>query len=94
MLRHKFSHGRYFTDGPYREHCWRFWRGQLSETERQTWRRYLDRLGYDPGNEELMVNETQALLMHTPDTRDFDAAALGMGTRELEGLRARFRLSR
>ena len=91
VLRHELSHGRYFTDGRYRDHCWRFWREQLSETERLAWRHYLDRLGYDPGNEELMVNETQALLMHTPDARDFDAAAMGMGEQGLEGQRARFR---
>jgi len=91
VLRHELSHGRFFTDGRYHDHCWRFWREQLSETERQAWRRYLDHLGYDPGNEELMVNETQALLMHTPDTRDFNAAAMGMGEPQLEGQRARFR---
>ena len=39
-----------------------------------------------------MVNETQALLMHTPDTRDFDAGSLGITATELDGLRARFRL--
>ncbi|WP_348013668.1 hypothetical protein [Roseateles sp.] len=91
VLRHELSHGRYFTDARYRDHCRHFWTRLLSETERQTWRRYLDQLGYDPADETLMVNETQALLMHTPDTRDFDAAALGIGASELEGLRARFR---
>ena len=91
VLRHELSHGRYFTDARYHDHCWRFWHELLSETERQTWRRYLGHLGYDPANEALMVNEMQALLMHTPDTRDFDAAALGMVARELEGMRARFR---
>lgn len=91
VLRHELSHGRYFTDARYRDHCRHFWTGLLSETERQAWRRYLDQLGYDPANEDLMVNETQALLMHTPDTRDFDAGALGIGAGELEGLRGRFR---
>lgn len=91
ILRHELSHGRYFTDARYHDHCWRFWSELLSETERQTWRRYLDGLGYDPANEDLMVNETQALLMHTPDTRDFDAKDLGMGGRALEDLRTRFR---
>lgn len=91
VLRHELSHGRYFSDVRYHDHCWRFWSEGLSETERQTWRRYLDGLGYDPANEDLMVNEMQALLMHTPDTRDFDAKELGMADRELEELRARFR---
>ena len=91
VLRHELSHGRYFTDSRYHNHCWWFWREGLSQAERQVWRRYLERLGYDPANEELLVNETQALLMHTPDTRDFNASALGMGERQLQAMRARFR---
>lgn len=77
VLRHEVSHGRYFTDGPYREHCQRFWCERLSENERLVRRRCLDRLGYDPANEDLMANQTQVLLMHTPDARDVDAAAGG-----------------
>lgn len=92
VLEHELSHGRYFTDAAYRRHCQRFWRERLSEAERQIWRRYLAGIDYDPGNEDLMANETQALLMHTPDARDFDAAALGMGEPALEALRARFRV--
>lgn len=91
VLRHELSHGRFFTDARYHDHCWAFWRDRLSETEREVWRRYLAQLGYDPGNEELMVNETQALLMHTPDLREFDPAAMGQGGREIEGQRERFR---
>ena len=92
ILEHELSHGRFFTDGAYREHCGFFWHQLLSETERETWRRYLSGRGYDPGNEELMINETQALLMHTPDVRDFSAAALHWNDAELEALRERFRL--
>ena len=92
VLRHELSHGEFFTRPGYREHCWNFWRRLLSEPERELWRRYLRGLGYDSGNELLMVNETQALLMHTSDTRDFDAASLGVTATELDGLRARFRL--
>ena len=92
VLRHELSHGEFFTRPEYREHCWNFWRRLLSEPERELWRRYLRGLGYDGGNELLMVNETQALLMHTSDTRDFDAASLGVTATELDGLRARFRL--
>jgi hypothetical protein len=92
VLRHELSHGEFFTNAAYRDHCWRFWRELMSETERTVWRRYLGGLGYDTGNEELMVNETQALLMHTPDGRDFNATALGLSEAQLEGLRARFAL--
>lgn len=92
VLRHELSHGEFFTNAAYRAHCWRFWR-QLSEAERASWRRYLRGLGYDSANEALMVNETQALLMHTPDTRDFNAAAMGITMTEMESLRMRFQLS-
>ncbi len=92
VLRHELSHGDFFTRPTYRAHCWRFWR-QLSDGQRAAWRRYLHGLGYDTADEELMVNETQALLMHTPDARDFNAAALGVSAAELEALRLRFQLA-
>lgn len=91
VLHHELSHGRFFADAAYREHCWRFWRERLTEPEREGWRRYLDGIGYDRSNEELMVNEAQALLMHTPDTRDFDAASLGIAPLQLAAQAARFR---
>jgi hypothetical protein len=92
VLRHELSHGEFFTNAAYRAHSWRFWRA-LNEGERAVWRRYLHTLGYDSANEALMVNETQALLMHTPDTRDFDAAAMGVSSAQLEAWRMRFQLS-
>ncbi|RZJ06490.1 MAG: hypothetical protein EOP39_19030 [Rubrivivax sp.] len=94
VLQHELSHGRFFVDTAYREHCWRFWRERLTDAERETWRRYLDALDYDRGNEELMVNETQALLMHTPDSRDFSAASLGGDARALAAQVQRFREGR
>ena len=90
VLRHELSHGLFFTDRRYREHCWRYWRERLSEEERQLFRGVLARLHYDAGNEELMVNEVQAFLMHTPDMRAFNAAALGVTATRLADLRRRF----
>lgn len=92
VLRHELSHGRYFTDARYREHCAFFWRSLLTEAERQSWRRYLAAQGYDAHNEDLMINETQALLMHTPDERDFKAADLQWKAADLAALRERFGL--
>lgn len=92
ILGHELSHGRYYTDPAYRQHCEFVWRQLLTEDERKTWRRYLGGQGYDTGNEDLMVNEMQALLMHTTDTRDFSAASLQWKDADLEGLRQRFRL--
>jgi hypothetical protein len=53
-------------------------------------RRYLEGLDYNPRDEELMVNEMQAMLMHTPDSRAFNAAALGVSPAVLDGLRGQF----
>jgi hypothetical protein len=91
VLLHELSHGEFFTNAAYRAHCWSFWRRQLSERERKLFRHYLEGLDYDPRDEELMVNETQAVLMHTPDERAFNAARLGVTEPELARLRARFR---
>jgi hypothetical protein len=90
VLGHELSHGVYFTRAAYRSYCHLFWSEQLSDSERAIWRRYLRGLGYDGANEDLLVNEMQALLMHTSDRRDFDAAALGVGDSEFEGMRNRF----
>jgi hypothetical protein len=90
ILLHELSHGEYFTNAAYRTHCRDYWRLQLTERERQLFRKYLDRLDYNSRDEELMANETQALLMNTPDTRAFNAAALGVSETELGRLRARF----
>ncbi len=91
VLRHEISHGEFFTDAGYRVHCWDFWRQQLSDRQRKLFRRYLESLDYNPRDEKLMVNEMQAMLMHTPDERAFNAAALGVSPAELAQLRARFR---
>ena len=41
-------------------------------------------------DELLMVNETQAFLMHTPDRRAFSAASLGVSEAQLTAWRRRF----
>jgi hypothetical protein len=91
VLIHELSHGEFFTRPAYRAHCWRFWRERLTERERLQWRQLLVRLDYDPSNEELLVNETQALLMHTPDLRAFAGASLGVRETLLADQRRRFR---
>lgn len=90
MLRHEVSHGEFFTNAAYRSHCERFWREELSEEERSKFRRFLASSDYDPDNETLMINETQAYLMHTPDPRVFSAARLGVSKDELVDLQRRF----
>ncbi len=90
ILRHELSHGIFFTDRAYREYCKRFWRQVLSRGERELFRKFLSSAGYDPANEPVMINEAQAFLMHTPDTRAFSAAHLGVTEAALNNLRRRF----
>lgn len=90
VLRHELSHGEFFTNAAYRDHCWRFWQS-LADEERDWFRAFLSGLDYDPRNEELMVNEAQAFLMHTPDRRAFSAQVFGIPSAKLESMRARFR---
>ena len=54
-------------------------------------RAYLNGLHYNPGDDDLMANEMQALLMHTPDNRAFNAGDLGISEAALAELRIRFR---
>ena len=90
ILRHEASHGRFYTDSVYRDHCRRFWREVLTEPQREHIRVYLASLGYERADEELMLNEAQAFLMHTPDGRAFNAVGVGMTEPELATLRMRF----
>jgi hypothetical protein len=93
VLRHELSHGVFFVDAAYRAHCMRFWRDVMSKQERKVFTAYLKSLDYNPADEELMANETQALLMHTPDSRAFDARSVGMSESALADLRTRFRVN-
>src|SRR5262249_36234037 len=90
MLHHEVSHGEFFTNAAYRAHCERFWRERLSAAERALLKKFLANLGYDPADETLMINETQAYLMHTPDPRAFSAQLLQVTPEKLADLRRRF----
>jgi hypothetical protein len=68
----------------------RWWNERLSARERTQLRRFLAEGGYDPDNEEVMMNEAMAYLIHTPDPRFFNAAALGVSAAQLEDMRVRF----
>ncbi len=93
-LRHELSHGEFFTRPAYQKQSWAFWQNSLNKTERALFRRMLAGMDYDAENELLMVNETQAILMHTPDRRAFDASNLGVTPSQLQELRQRFERSR
>ena len=90
ILRHELSHGLYFTSPAYLQYAGSFWAERLTEAERGHFRRFLASEGYDTGNEDLVVNETQAYLMHTADTRFFNPSVVGIPGRRLDALRGLF----
>lgn len=90
ILMHEIAHAEFYTNPHYRAWCHRFWREVLSERQRNAFRSFLAKSGYDPDNEELMVNEAQAYLLYTPDPRAFNAQMVGLSERELAQMRAAF----
>lgn len=90
ILMHELSHAEYYTNPHYRDWCRKFWHETLSKRQRNALRTFLAKSGYDPDNEELMINEAQAYLLHTPDPRAFNARMAGLAEAELEGIRQTF----
>ncbi len=90
LLRHELSHGEYFTNPEYAAFSRRFWNEEMNESDRQAFRAFLQRQDYDPANEDLIVNETQAHLMHTTDTRYFNPRDSGVAPDRIAALRADF----
>ena len=86
ILHHELSHGEFYSNDAYADYCRRFWAGVMSEGQRAAFRRFLTRKGYDPGNTELIINETQAYLIHTPSQAIFSPAKVGLTAREVETL--------
>ncbi|MDC7235023.1 MAG: hypothetical protein PQJ58_17455 [Spirochaetales bacterium] len=59
---HEASHGIYFTNFEYREFVRKLWES-LDSRDREMWRFFLGWYGYDPEDEDLMINEFQAYLL-------------------------------
>lgn len=89
ILFHEIGHGEYYTNPWYADYCRRFW-GSMPERERSAFRKFLGGRSYDTGNEELMVNEMQAYLMHTPPGPAITPEALGLSAAAIDALRQRF----
>ncbi len=90
LLRHELSHGEYFTDPVFAAYVQTFWRSRMTPADRADFTGFLTRQGYDPSNEDLMANETQAHLMNTTDPRYFNSAACGLPAARLATLREEF----
>ncbi len=90
ILHHELSHGVYFTRPAYAAWTQRFWEDSLTPDERAAFRGWLGSEGYDAGEEDLIVNETQAYLVFTPDPTFFTPAMVGMSPERAAALRAAF----
>ena len=90
ILHHELSHGEYFTNPVFARSIKTIWDSVLTASERSSFRTYLATEGYDSGIEDLMMNETQAYLMHTPDPRFFDPSRLGIATERLTQIKKSF----
>ena len=90
LLRHELSHGEYFTNPIYAGFVRQFWAEQMTAADRAAFRNFLSQQGYDPENDDLMANETQAHLMHTTDGRYFNARDCGIPLGRINVLREKF----
>ena len=91
ILLHEMAHGEYYTNPYYTLYCRRFWQESLSDSQREAFKAFLGKYNYGTGSEELLINETQAYLMFTPDPASFSARKLGVEDEELEAMRDAFR---
>ena len=90
ILHHESSHGEYFTNPAYADYVHRFWEVALTAPEREAFRTFLAREGYDRGNQEIMENETQAYLLFTADPQFFTPSEVGMAPARRAELRSQF----
>ncbi|HLA36185.1 MAG TPA: hypothetical protein VJ001_15080 [Rhodocyclaceae bacterium] len=91
ILLHEFSHGEYYSNPYYAKYCQRFWQESLTEAQREAFKKFLSGYNYSTGSEDLLINESQAYLMFTPDVHSFSAKKLGVSWDELEAMRDAFR---
>jgi uncharacterized tellurite resistance protein B-like protein len=90
ILHHELSHGQFFTDPAYAAYVRNFWQTTLNDAQRAGFRRFLGGEGYDTADEDLILNETQAFLVHTNDSRYFLPGRAGLTGAEAARLREAF----
>lgn len=88
ILHHEIGHGYFFTNPVFAAHVTRVWRRDFTAADRAAFVGFLTREGYDPQQEEIMVNETMAYLLFTPDERFFSPNQVGLSVQRVEQLRA------
>ncbi len=90
ILLHELAHARFITDQVYRNYVWWFWHNALSAEQKAAITRYLKSLGYDINAPDMLVNEMQAFVLHTPESEFFSSKAAGLTSDQLGYLRASF----
>lgn len=90
IMKHELAHGEYYSNNAYAEYCIKFWMSVMNDDQRKAFRKYLGGKNYDTSDEELMINETQAYLFHTPEGSAFDPKKVGLPLDEIKTLRAKF----
>jgi hypothetical protein len=91
ILHHELGHGHFFTNPAFAAHVAKVWRDVFTEAERARFRAFLQSEGYDPAQEEVMLNEAMAYLIFTPDARFFTPAHAGLDEARADTLRAALR---
>ncbi len=89
ILHHELSHGAFYTVPDFARYAQSFW-ASLTPSDRARFTDFLGRQGYDTDNTNLMLNETQAYLIFTPDNRFFNGSVVGMSEAEIDTLRQGF----
>ncbi|MBS0644121.1 MAG: hypothetical protein U1E70_15615 [Acetobacteraceae bacterium] len=90
ILTHELSHGEYFSNPAYADYVHRFFLASLTAPEREAFRTFLAREGYDRDNPEVVENETHAYLLFTADSKFFTPKDVGMTPARRADLRALF----
>lgn len=91
VFSHEISHGEFYSNPYYARYCAHFWNNVLTEAQRNVFKKFLSKYNYSVNGDELLINETQAYLLFTPDPSSFSAEKLGITDEELEGMRKAFR---
>jgi hypothetical protein len=91
VFSHEISHGEYYTNAYYSNYCIQFWNNILTDEQKDAFKKFLSNYNYSLNRGDLIVNETQAYLMFTPDPSSFSAEKLGVSAEELKGMRKSFR---
>ncbi len=91
ILRHELAHARFITDQVYRNYVWWFWHNILTSQQRVDISKYLRSLGYDLGAPDMLINEMQAFLIHTPESEYFSSRAAGLAGKQMAELHASFK---